>query len=273
MKKIGIFVAILTTLMPLRCVGNWSGGYSIELLVNGRPAQEYYHRGTCYVEAFRGQEYSIRIHNPTSYRVAVTLSVDGLNTIDAKRTAARQGAKWVIDPHDTVTIDGWQTSGATARRFYFTTEDRSYAQWIGDTRNVGIISAAFFRERQRPIVLYDRQDSKPRSASPAPPSGSKDSARKGEALASPESGAREAPQPSDEYAATGIGREVDNSVNRVWLDLEDAPAATINVRYEYRPELVRLGILPSPPIYDPLDRREHASGFEDGGFAPDPYRH
>ena len=51
------------------------------------------------------------------------------------------------------------------------------------------------------------------------------------------------------------------------MDLEDAPAQTVNIRYEFRPQLVRLGILSPTP--DPLDRRERARGFEDG-FSPVP---
>ena len=37
---------------------------------------------------------------------------------------------------------------------------------------------------------------------------------------------------------------------------------------------MRLGVLPWDYAYreDPLDRRERARGFEDTGFAPDPFR-
>ena len=72
---------------------------------------------------------------------------------------------------------------------------------------------------------------------------------------------------ADEYAATGMGRRTDHAVTQVWMDLEDAPAQTVNIRYEFRPQLVRLGILSPTP--DPLDRRERARGFEDG-FSPVP---
>ena len=75
----------------------------------------------------------------------------------------------------------------------------------------------------------------------------------------------------DEYAATGMGRRTDHAVTQVWLDLEDAPAQTVNIRYEFRPQLVRLGILPPAPTADPLQRRERARGFEPG-FSPEPPR-
>ena len=41
-----------------------------------------------------------------------------------------------------------------------------------------------------------------------------------------------------------MGRRTDHAVTQVWLDLEDAPAQTVNIRYEFRPQLVKLGILP-----------------------------
>ena len=66
----------------------------------------------------------------------------------------------------------------------------------------------------------------------------------------------------DEYAATGMGRRTGHAVEQVWLNLEDAPVQTVNIRYEFHPQLVRLGILPPARPADPLQRRERARGFE-----------
>jgi hypothetical protein len=55
----------------------------------------------------------------------------------------------------------------------------------------------------------------------------------------------------------------------VWLDLEDAPAQTVNIRYEFRPQLVKLGVLQPAPTAGALGRRERARGFEPG-FCPEP---
>jgi hypothetical protein len=55
------------------------------------------------------------------------------------------------------------------------------------------------------------------------------------------------------------------------MDIERRPAAEVTIRYEYRPALVRLGILPQPrPYDDPLPRRERARGFTDTQFCPEP---
>ena len=45
--------------------------------------------------------------------MAVALAVDGLNSIDAKKTTSREAAKWILDPYASIVIEGWQTSGAT----------------------------------------------------------------------------------------------------------------------------------------------------------------
>ena len=58
------------------------------------------------------------------------------------------------------------------------------------------------------------------------------------------------------------------------FDAEPAAAAQLEVRYEYRDALVRLGVFPAPcdASGDPLNRRERARGFAEPGFAPDPNR-
>ncbi len=38
--------------------------FEVQILVNGRPLEEYYGRGRSYVEAIEGAEYEVRIRNP-----------------------------------------------------------------------------------------------------------------------------------------------------------------------------------------------------------------
>jgi hypothetical protein len=235
-----------------------AAGYSMEVLVGGRPAAELPHGARTYIEAARGSEYAVRLTNHTGGRVAAALAVDGLNSIDAKRTTSREAAKWILGPYESIVIEGWQTSGATARKFFFTTEERSYGAWLGRTEDLGVITAAFFRERPGcpPRELDSRMQ---KNAEGAP-------------RAEVRADAPAAQAPKDENAATGIGREVDHRVRRVEFDEEDAPAAVVSLRYEYRDALVKLGVLPRFLEDDPLARRERARGFEDTGWAPDPYR-
>ena len=239
--------ALLLALLPAPVLAH-EPSYTMEVLVDGRPLARYDARGTTYVEALRGREYAIRLRNWTGERVAVALAVDGLNSIDARRTTAAAARKWILGPWETVTIDGWQTSSETARRFVFTTEADSYGRWLGRDQDLGVVSAAFFRERPRPAPFASDTEMQREKSAAAP------SAR------------------ADEMAATGIGREVDHRVVAVDFEAEPSPASVVSVRYEYHDALVRLGVLPRRGEDTDLARRERARGFSDGGFAPDPYR-
>lgn len=225
---------------------------SVEILVGGTPQPRYAHQGRWYIEALKRREYAIQLRNPFGVRVAVALSVDGLNTIDARQTTAADARKWVLDPYETVTISGWQTSRTEARRFEFTTEERSYGQALGRTTNFGVITAVYFKERVPEVRTAD-ESARAQARQPA-------AAPRSESMVKRE---------NEEYAATGMGRSTDHVVTQVRLNLEDVPAHTVNIRYEFRPQLVQLGILPAAPVHDPLRRRERARGFEPG-FAPVP---
>ena len=239
--------------------------YSMEILIGGTPLLEYAARGTSYVEAMKGREYSVRLRNRTGERVAIALSVDGLNSIDARTTTASEARKWILEPYGTITLDGWQASSSTARRFIFTTEDRSYGSWLGRTKNLGLVAAAVFRQKRgTPIPI---QGAEPRTDSGA------ESQRAPTGSAVPPSERQKSLESPGDLAATGIGREVDHNVVQVAFDAEDVPSALLELRYEYRDTLVRLGVVPPDrPCDTPLSLRESAPGFLEPGFAPDPYR-
>lgn len=255
------------------------GPFEVEVLVGGTPLEKYPARGRFYVEALKGEEYAIRVRNPLPVRVAVALSVDGLNSIDARRSTAWDSSKWVIQPYGTITISGWQVSRERARRFYFTDERDSYANKLGRPQDIGLISAVFFRERADHSEITPRPRPRPLGTPRAEDSPSKRSAGQPSQQSAPpahaegraQSGAR-AVEPADgDYAATGMGRSVGHDVRFVNLDLERSPSAEVSIRYEYRPALVRLGIIPRPhTARDALRRRERARGFEDGRFSPEP---
>ena len=237
----------------------------IEILVDGVPRPAHGARGTWYIEALRGRPYAIRVTNPYPVRVAVALAVDGLNTIDARHTASAAARKWVIEPFGSITISGWQTSLADARRFEFTTEARSYGASLGRTEDLGIISAVFYRERVRQFAQATARDERDRAGNASSAGASKSAPPSAPSAAA-------AAAESSEYAATGMGRRVDHAVTEVEIELEEAPALSVALRYEYRPELVRLGVLrPEPPADSAMERRERASGFSPG-FCPEPKR-
>jgi hypothetical protein len=237
----------------------------LDVLVDGAAVAKYHHSGTTYLEASKGKEYAIRLTNPAGCRIAVALSVDGLNTIDSRHTDARSARKWVLEPYESVVISGWQTNARQARRFFFTTEDESYGARLGRTGNLGIISAVFFREKPRPV---------PQPVAEAPgvstqrAGAASDAA--GERSQSNRQGKSAAPAASEpEYAATGMGERVNHQVQWVHIELEHQPFQVVNLRYEFRPALVKLGVLPPTADEDALLRRERARGFRDTLYCPE----
>lgn len=214
-----------TTVVPPRPIV--SPRFEVDVLVDGRPLPEYQNRGRTYIEAIRGEEYEIRLRNRSGDWVAVALSVDGLNTIDASRTPAWNPSKWVIEPYQTITIGGWQMDSDHARKFYFTTERDSYAAKLGQKANLGVISAVFYRERRRavpvtPPVPYPQpiyRDESRSSTTEAPPAGA--------------SAGKSRSSRSREDAATGIGRSIGHDVRYIDMDLESRPVAEVTIRYDY----------------------------------------
>lgn len=277
----------------------------MEILVDGRVAREYSGRSKTYVQAYKGKEYSIRLSNDSPQRVAVALSVDGLNTIDAKRSTAVASTKWVLGPWEQVVIDGWQVGPEHARAFVFTSEESSYGAWLGETRNLGMISAAFFREyrwdpccddpvpytsgdgwdgdfdgrlggtsgsidesrREAPAAeeAEDMAESAPRSSSGSKAGGGSRSSSRDARTEAAADDYHSPAKPKRDRAATGTGRRVRHAVEWVPFDLDPDSQVSLNLRYGFRDELVELGILPRPRRDTSLSRRESSSGF-----APDP---
>lgn len=199
--------------------------FELDVVVDGRALTEYSESGRLFVNAQQGAEYELRLRNPLPDRVAVALSVDGLNTIDAEQTSAWNASKWVIEPYQTITISGWQMSSERARRFYFTNERDSYATKLGRKANIGVITAVFFREKGQPIPITKGEVD---TSGPVP--GAEPQLR---AEASRDSRAAK--------AATGIGRSVRHDVRTVDLDLDSRPAAELTIRYQYSRDYSRNG--------------------------------
>jgi hypothetical protein len=218
----------------------------LEVVLGGRTLPKYFHQGTTWVEAVRGSDYSLRLANPTPYRVAIALSVDGLNTIDARHTDGWSASKWVLEPWESIEISGWQVSERAARRFVFTGENDSYGAALGQTENLGIIEAIVYRERPRPVTRFQSPAGKHRA---------------GAAEAAPSAGgsAESSAELSDAHAATGMGDRTRHHVQRVRIDLEREPIGSARIRYEFRSELVRLGVIPGG--ITPAQRRDRARGF------------
>jgi hypothetical protein len=242
---------------------------SVEL--DGQKASLYPARdgsGRYYVEARKGCRYAVSLANRTGERVGVVLTVDGLNAISGARDEGR-GRMYVLDPWQVTTVQGWRTSLQEVRQFTFVDERSSYAA-RRDVANekMGWIEIAAYRERRAFVRCFPRAE---RPAAPAPLESDGDAAGRSAAPANEaardSAEAKAAKQSADararSYPGTGWGDRAEDPVVLVSFDPESEPSERVVLRYEYRPALVTLGVLPRRvPPRDRLWERERAEpGF------------
>jgi len=240
---------------------------SASVEIDGRPASLYAApdgSGRFYLEARAGSRYSIALANRSGERVGVVLSVDGLNVISGTRDAGR-GRMYVLDPWQQTTVGGWRTSLEQVRQFTFVDERASYAARVGKANEkMGWIELAVYRER----ATLDAQRRLPEPVPlPAAPEETDSRANAGRAEGEggrAKSSADTAASSARSYPGTGWGHEQRDEVVLVSFQPETRPCETLTLRYEYRPALVALGVLPRA-----LQQRDRLQERE-GAFAPPP---
>ena len=232
----------------------------VEIIVDGarQPLTRTTGAGTSSAE---GTRYAIRLRNPYAVRVAVALSVDGLNTIDARETTATHARKWVLGPparHNQRVADE-PARGAPLRIYHRGPLVRSGPRQDGEPGgNLRcLLQGAGPREHARHVGRREGRRGQPAGAGAAREGGcSRPRPARGQTKSSP--------PPAWAAGPTTPSR-------RCGWTSKMHPRQGSNIRYEFRPQLVRLGILPPAQTADPLQRREQAPGFEPG-FSPEPRR-
>jgi len=240
-------------------------GHSAPLYLAGDASDRFY------VQAFKGRNYALSLHNRTGQRIGVLIAVDGLNVVNGARSGlTSREPMYVLDPWETAVIRGWRTSLADVRQFVFVDEQRSYAERTGQANgDMGWIRVLSFNEK-RPMVWNDRiqryRDEAPqgaegtmRKAAPAPPA-ERDNASPNDVRAQSEL----APGAPDNFPGTGWGERRDDPVRRVQFDPQQYASDRLTLRYEYESGLRALGIFPDrrPRLWE----REHGQM----GFAQPP---
>jgi hypothetical protein len=203
-----------------------------------------------YMEAAKREKYSIEVANRSDRRIGVVIAVDGRNIINGKKSDLKPDERmYIIDPHATNTFEGWRTGMDKTNRFYFTEQSDSYAEKVfSDASAMGTIALAVYREKLPEILhSYKMKDAPAGSASQAPME--KRSSNRLE-------------RDKSEQAGTGFGETTYSPARVVQFEPEHAVAEKIVLKYEWRTELCKKGIITcwSKNRFWP----------DDGGFAPIP---
>ena len=181
-----------------------------------------------YLEARKGENYSIVVRNNSSERVGVVIAADGRNIITGKKSYLKNNEMmYIIDPYGSAKYEGWRTDNDTVHRFYFTDIKDSYSvRTFADSSAIGVIAVAAFREKERPQMYFDRQMSKEKAPA-APQLSDKGDSKRLESSA----------------AGTGFGNEKYSPVVKVEFEPEDVPFEKMLVKYEWHETLCKKGFL------------------------------
>jgi hypothetical protein len=259
MKHTAIFFMVsLLVVVPALARTDVNFGTAVDVRVtsdNGAEYPRYAAHPACargsgsyfYMEAVKGERYSIQITNRLNRRVAVVIAVDGRNIISGQKSCLKNSERmYIIEPYATNIFEGWRTGMDRTNRFFFTGQSDSYAEKVfSDASAMGTIAVAAYREKVRQVTpvtpSYDRESSRSRGA------GGKSSSEK---------------CAKDEQAGTGFGETTFSPVYEVAFESERSAAGMVVLKYEWRSELCRKGIIAcdQPNRFWPVT----------GGFAPIP---
>ncbi len=92
----------------------------------------------------KGRRYRINVENKTKCRIALTVGVDGKNTLNSSNVAGSAAdAAWVVASYDDVTIEGFQSGNDTAMEFYWTVPENAHSDSLDE---LGAIEMMVFFE-------------------------------------------------------------------------------------------------------------------------------
>ncbi len=238
------------------------GGYQVEVLVDGRPTQTYWHDGETFALGRLGDRYTIRVSNRTGRRIEAVVSVDGRDVIDGRPGDFARKRGYLVPAWGEVEIDGWRLSQWQAAAFRFSSVADSYAGRMGNARNVGVIGVAIFPERiyrPRPVIptLPTREapmdshenkgaaDSEYSQRRPASAPAQEALADRVESAPAPKSAAgKAAPRRSREGLGTEFGEAVTSQIHEVEFVRanQTQPSVLLGLRYNDRAGLLAMGI-------------------------------
>ncbi len=152
-----------TTPQPLEIFAG-DGSIGIALVDEyGNTLPGYMANGRALIVGNDGGRYRIAVRNGTTARFEIVASVDGLDVIDGKPADPNRRG-YIVDPHDTLVIDGFRTSDNNVAAFRFGRVADSYAAQTSGDRNVGVVGFAIFSERGAvwtPVELQRRDTANP----------------------------------------------------------------------------------------------------------------
>ncbi len=263
----------------------------------------HWQSGSMYVEGRIGERYNIRLTNNSGERVEAVVTVDGRDVVSGEIGNYRTQRGYVLDPYDSVVIEGYRQSLDYVAAFRFADIHASYSTLRGTPQNVGVIGVAVFKEAGRRRAHRKRTPVQPphhhyyspygdgrassapsRSGGSAPAAessadsmgygGATTSAKRSKSRTHGSRGySRPAPAPNrlgTEYCETTYSSVRETSFKR---RNKRSPDQVSTIYYDSREGLRARGIRVDPPVYHYAPPPQpYPAPFPEVGYAPPPPR-
>ncbi len=239
MRYVTVTLLVLSLLLSSAAPANSHKGGTVEISIisdNGTVYQTIPHRDIHrkktrtikkYLEARKGQNYSIVIRNNMASRVGVVIAVDGRNIISGKKSHLRHNENmYIVNAYGHAQYQGWRTNQDTVHRFYFTDSEDSYAmRTFSDSSAMGVIAVAVFREKDQERFSLFKHGGRQDAAAPKAPS------------------VGEAERSGKDRAGTGFGNSSYSPVVTVSFKPERNPFRKTLIKYEWHDVLCKKEII------------------------------
>lgn len=142
--------------------------YEINVLINGKPAREFYHNNRFYVEGRDGSEYTIKLKNHGHKKAMVVLSVDGIEVLKGGQAKDAESG-YIVNPFSSIEIKGYRIDDNKVATFKFSDGTTSYATQveqkfdpvkieevkkgeIAPAQNNGVIGVRIWEEKDAKVI-------------------------------------------------------------------------------------------------------------------------
>lgn len=230
--------------------------YEVDVLVNGRQVKEYAHKSKTYIEGKKGTEFSLRLRNNSWSRKLFVVSIDGLSIIDGE-DASYESSGYIVPGNSVTIVEGWRVSDDEVAKFYFSDNKKSYGAKKGKDKNLGIIGVAVFEEELKyqnmptmfndsyfPKRFFDNSGST-YFASGTDGGGSTICCSSMDLSSKEKSNTKNAKQ----ELGTGWGNYKNSEVTTVEFDKQHNVDTTLEIFYNTRKELAKMGVQFKKPVY------------------------
>lgn len=130
-----------------RCSASARSPYRMELAIGQSPLPLREQGGKAFVDIQRADIYSVRLYNDSEYDAAVKLCIDGLNVFTFSELKDATGkprySVYIIPAGRMIELKGWHRTNERVDQFQVMKYADSAAATLGNTQDLGTITASF----------------------------------------------------------------------------------------------------------------------------------